>query len=122
MIQEMAPPDTSPSEPIEEEKPAPKVYHLPIYHRPETKEWYIANINKHIGKSPNEVVANYLRAKGESTELINEIECSAIKEVLVDMSKFTLIYLPFVTHSALAEPRKKATPPPVPRSNRQPTG
>jgi hypothetical protein len=72
MIQEMAPPSTSPSEPTEEEKPVPKVYHMPFYHRPGTKEWFVANITKHSGKSPNEVVANYLMAKGTSTEPLDE--------------------------------------------------
>ena len=89
MIQEIGPPSTSPSEPIEEEKPAPKVYHMPFYHRPGTKGWFVANITKHIGKSPNEVVANYLMAKGESTEPVNDIEWSAIHDVLLDLSKFT---------------------------------
>ena len=87
-MQEMAPPSTSPSEPIEE-KPAPKVYHMPFYHRPGTKEWFVANITKHSGKSPNEVVANYLMAKGVSPERPNEIECSAIHDVLAGISKFT---------------------------------
>ncbi len=120
MIQEIGPPSTSPSEPVEEEKPAPKVYHMPFYNRPGTKEWFVANITKHSGKTPNLVVANYLLAKG--TEPYNDIEWSAIHDVLLDLSKSHKIPLPFVTYVALAEPPKKATPPPVPRSNRQPTG
>ena len=89
MIQEIGPPSTSPSEPIEEEKPPPKVYHMPFYNRPGTKEWFVANITKHNGKSPNEVVANYLMEKGESTEPINDIEWSAIHDVLLDLSKLS---------------------------------
>ena len=84
----MVPPSTSPSEPMEE-KPVPKVYHMPFYHRPGTKEWFVANITKHSGKSPNEVVAKYLMAKGVSHEPLNDIELSAIHEVLMDISKFT---------------------------------
>lgn len=118
----MGPPSTSPSEPPEEEKPAEKVYHMPFYHRPGTKEWFIANITMHPSKSGREAVANYLMAKGTSTEPLNDIELSAIREVLMDISRFTYFSLLFVTEFALAEPPKKATPPPVPRSNRQPTG
>ena len=85
-MQEIAPPSTSPSEPTEEEKAAPTVYHMPFYHRPGTKEWFVANITKHSGKTPNLVVANYLMAKG--TEPLSDIEWSAIREVFADTSKF----------------------------------
>ena len=98
------------------------MYHMPYYHRPGTKEWFVANITRHIGKSPNEVVANYLMEKAESIEPINDIELSAIHDVLLDLSKFRNFPPLFVAYIALAEPPKKATPPPVPRSNRRPTG
>jgi len=85
----MAPPSTSPSEPMDEEKPAQTVYHMPLYQRPGTKEWFVANITKHSGKSSNEIVAKYLIAKGVSPEPPNDIELSAIHDVLMGIGKFT---------------------------------
>jgi len=89
--QEMAPPSTLPPELMEEETPAPR-----------TKGWFIADITKHPGKSPNEIVAKYLLAKGVSPEPPNDTEWSAIRDVLMGISKFTSILLVFVTHSVLA--------------------
>ena len=93
---------------------------MPFYHRPGTKEWFIARITDHPGKTPNEVVANYLMAKGTSTEPPNAIEWSAIHDILLDLSRFTSFSLSFVTQFALAEPQKKAAPPPAPRPRIQP--
>ena len=110
MIQEMAPPPSiSPSEPAEEEK----VWHMPFYRRPGTKEWYIQNIDNHSGRSANEKVANYLFAKCVSGEPIDKVELSAIEDVLTGMS--VLSYLFHKTHTVvLATANLNAPPPPAP--------
>ena len=89
MIQETTPPpSTSPSEPAEEEKPVPKVYHMPFYRPPGTKEWYIQAINNHRSNYPNEKVANYLMSKKDPKERVSDVEFSAIQEVLQSDRKY----------------------------------
>jgi hypothetical protein len=86
MIQEMTPPPpTSPSESAEEGKVTPKVYHMPFYHRPGTKEWHISQIENQKGKNNNEKTANWLLAKGKNR--LNDSEWNAIHEVLLDLAR-----------------------------------
>jgi hypothetical protein len=92
MTQETAPPpSTSPSEPVEEEKPVPKVYHMPFYYRPGTKEWYISQIENQKGRNNLEKTANWLLTK-TSDNKPDDSELSAMRDVLLGLTRMWLVF------------------------------
>jgi len=123
------PPSTSPSEPAEEEKPVPKVYHMPFYYRPGTKEWFIEAIRNRPGETPNEKVANFLFAKGTNASPTTGPEFNALKEILTCGCTWIVSFsvCSIVNRYSPVPPSKpsRSAPAPAPISTetkRQPTG